>query len=83
MAHIEMEDLINILKDTVDDEAQRTNIYHDLINLFISEGEDDFEDVVGMDDAFDTAHDEIESNMAVEESDYDEEDEEELDEDNK
>lgn len=80
MAHIEMEDLINILKDTVDDEAQRTNIYHDLINLFISEGEDDFGDVVGMDDAFDTAHDEIEANMAVEESDY-EEDEEELNED--
>jgi len=73
MAHIEMEDLINILKDTVDDEAQRTNIYHDLINLFISEGEDDFEDVVGMDDAFDTAHDEIESNMNIEESDLEEE----------
>ena len=73
MAHIEMEDLINILKDTVDDEAQRTNIYHDLINLFISEGEDDFEDVVGMDDAFDTAHDEIESNMNIKESDLEEE----------
>jgi len=80
MASIEMEDLINILKDTVDDEAQRTNIYHDLINLFISEGEDDFRDVVGMDDAFDTARDEIESNMVVEESDYGIEDEEGLNE---
>lgn len=79
MIYIETTDLIDIIKNTVDDEAVRSNIYHDIIKLMIDNGDDDFDACFGIDDAFDEAHEYVQSHLDEAELDDLDDEEDEID----